>query len=162
MDILCCLHVQTAVIAATAAAVGLLGLIIAKKRSGQSDEDIKADLKRSVRKSRVAPLLAAVHMPKQDASLPRLAVNSVSRCCALASTATMCSMPGSLMQSHVVQGREASKAAGKAARKGSEVAQEKGADLWGFTKAKAQEVRTTSPTPFAQSLQSISAAACSP
>jgi hypothetical protein len=45
-----CLHVQTAVIAATAAAVGLLGIIIAKKRSGESDEDIKADLKRSVRK----------------------------------------------------------------------------------------------------------------
>lgn len=29
--------------------MGLLGVVIAKKRSGQSDEDIKADLKRSVR-----------------------------------------------------------------------------------------------------------------
>jgi hypothetical protein len=40
--------VQTAVIAATAAAVGLLGVIIAKKRSGKSDDEIKDDLKRSV------------------------------------------------------------------------------------------------------------------
>jgi hypothetical protein len=80
---------KTAVIAATAAAVGLLGVIIAKKRSGKSDDEIKDDLKRS--------------------------------------------------------GREATSAAKKAARKGSEVAQEKGADLWGFTKAKAQETKEDFP-----------------
>ena len=58
----------------------------------------------------------------------------------LAWNVTECCLGRRLKRFRLLQGREAKSAATKAARKGSEVAQEKGADLWGFTKAKAQEV----------------------